>query len=296
MTTVREFIPIFRPSRYVDGLPSLAEYGVNELMAKDTFKWLGGLPRILLPEHVSKACMDAVVAQLTVLQKGKHKLSAVDGIVISQSTESQGTLVELQVSSIPDSSIACHVAALVDHSNQEAVCTALLIRELLKAHFPLLDLVPHVLGHQDHLTKVTKVLLVICSNGCFQQRNFVRQLFEAASVGVGIITVVVEQSFRFPTEAFYSKVREAYHVVTDSLDTTEDFVLIIRKIFEEIAVGVHPQDSEEAVKVRVAATMMSQPVGTATLKSVSSSKNMMCPCDMSSTSVREETTKCLFGC
>jgi len=152
-----------------------------------------------------------------------------------------------------DSSAAFQVAAMVDHSSLEAVCTALLIRELLKGHFPLLDLVPHILGQEEVLTARTKVLLVVCSNGCFQQRPFVDQLFQAASVRAGVITVVAEQSFRFPTEAFYSEMRQAHHVLSDRRQTTDDLVSMIRRIFEEIAIVVHPQDSDGAVKVRVAA-------------------------------------------
>ena len=241
----------------MDELPLLAEYGINEAMAKDTFKWLQGLPRILLPQQINKACMNAVVARLIGRKGGKHELSLVQGMSNRQSTISEGAFIEHNVTSTPEASTTCEVAALVDHFNQESVCTTLLIREFLKAHFPLLDLLPRILGPEDDLTKASKVLLVICSSECFQRKAFVRQLFQAASVGVGVITVVAEQSFRFPTEDFYSQVREASHVLPDSLDTTADLELIIRKIFEEIAIGVHPQESEDAVKVRVAAIVRS---------------------------------------
>ena len=57
----------------------------------------------------------------------------------------------------------------------------------------------------------------------------------------------------FPRRPFNAKVQQRSQVLANPLQTTDDLVLIIRKIFEEIAICVHPQDSEEAVKVRVAA-------------------------------------------
>ena len=239
---------------YVDGLPSLAEYDISEAMVKETFNWLRGLPRILLPQQITRASMVAVVGRLTMRTSGKHERSPVEGVSSQVSSDQEAEFVQHQVSSIPDSAAASQVAALVDHSNQEAVCTAFLIQELLKAHFPLLDLVPYILTEQDDISSFTTTVLVICSNGCFQRKAFVRQLFQAASAEVGVITVVVEQNFRFPTEAFYAEVQQRSQVLANPLHTTDDLVLIIRKIFEEIAICVHPQDSEEAVKVRVAAT------------------------------------------
>ena len=46
----------------------------------------------------------------------------------------------------PPSSVGATVVSIVDHQMQEAVCAALLLKELLRGAFPPLSCVGHVLG------------------------------------------------------------------------------------------------------------------------------------------------------
>merc|ERR1712136_1765 len=98
------------------------------------------------------------------------------------------------------------IVSIVDHTNQESVCTALLVKELLKKHFPL-TAPGHVLGPEEIVPKSASLLLVMSSNGCFQRSSFIRQLFQAERLGIGAIPIIVDESFQFPSDAFFENLR-----------------------------------------------------------------------------------------
>ena len=52
----------------------------------------------------------------------------------------------------------------------EAVWTAFIVKELLKGILPAISMVPHILHPAECVPSGTQVMLVMCSNGCFQVR------------------------------------------------------------------------------------------------------------------------------
>jgi len=140
----------------------------------------------------------------------------------------------------------CEVVSVVDHSNNEAVCAALIVRELLIPYYPLLSKVPHVLGRDEDVPTGVRTVLVICSTGCFHQPSFVRQLFQVEALGAGAVPVVVETGFRFPSHTWFAELR-AIHSDRRIADT---LVQLIRRLFEEIAIKAFPQDSHDVLALR----------------------------------------------
>jgi len=148
---------------------------------------------------------------------------------------------------------AVTIVSIVDHTNQESVCTALLVRELLKRFFPLT--VPgHVLGPNENLPTNATLLLVMSSNGCFQRQGFVRQLFQAERLGIGAIPVIVDDSFQFPSNAFFQHLRMVSpYTLSGTGRDIDDLIELIKHLFEEIGICVRPQDSQEVLEVRAEA-------------------------------------------
>ena len=138
------------------------------------------------------------------------------------------------------------VVTIVDHANQESVCTALLVRELLKRFFFLTG-PGHVLGPEEHLPASVTTVLVMSSNGCLQRPSFVRQLFQAEARGIGAIPIIVDDSFQFPSDALFQELRVlSTHLLSGTLRTPDDLVALIKNLFEEIGIHVRPQDSQGA--------------------------------------------------
>ena len=146
---------------------------------------------------------------------------------------------------------AVDVVSIVDHTSQESVCTALLVKELLKKFFPLTG-PGHVLGPDDHVPSSATLVLVMTSAGCFQNANFIRQFFQAERLGLGALAVIVDDDFHFPSEAYFEELRALpTHVLsaTGPQRSADDLITLIKKLFEEIAVHVRPQDSQRVLEV-----------------------------------------------
>ena len=144
------------------------------------------------------------------------------------------------------------VVSIVDHSNQETVCTAHIIRELLKSYFPLSQ-AGYVLGAAQDLLPSIQTVLVVSSNGCFQNIHFALQLCQAQSLITNVIPIIAEGSFQFPGEAMFQQLRTwSDHLRRRTGRDAEDLVAMIQKLFEQIAIHVCPQDSQGVLEVRAA--------------------------------------------
>jgi len=174
--------------------------------------------------------------------------------VIREETEPRAARVEHHVTGVlSDSSVheVSEVVAVVDHTNWEAVCAAFVVQELLKQEFPLESLVPQVLGPLDSIPRKTSMMLVICSNGCFQRAEFVRQLFEGQALMVKVVPIVAHANFQFPTSAFYEGLRDlSPHLLHGMPHMSYHLIHLIKRIFREIAIHVQMQESERTLQVR----------------------------------------------
>ena len=245
-------------SPHMEGIESLVPYGIGVDMVQATLRWLPSLPQLLLPQHTTLACVDTVVAKLVHRRGGRSEFVSVPGIVLENSHESDdlqsilpkpcaATGLAYRVESLSDGAapVGCQVVSIVDTSNVEVVCTALIIKELLKSHFPLMTKVPHVLGADEHLPEGVHTVLVICSSGCFHQTCFLRHVVEADARGAVTLPILAEASFRVPSD-WHTEFQELPQCAEFKVD---DLPVIMGRIFETIAIGVRSQDSEEVLNL-----------------------------------------------
>lgn len=141
------------------------------------------------------------------------------------------------------------VVSIVDHSNQESVCTALLVKELLKKFFPLSG-AGHVLGPEENVPVDATTVLVMSSNGCFQKPSFIRQLFQIEAPGICAFPIIVDDTFQFPSDALFRELRAlSSSILSDPPRNPADLIAIIQCLFQEIGIHVRPQDSLSALEV-----------------------------------------------
>ena len=250
----------------VEGVQSLAPFGISLQMTQETLWWLGTRPWIVLPRSINSSGVDAVVEKLVGRKKGRQEMATVPSVLSIINSHGHNDNEEDEVCHWRSRETVSHlvseprgwstpaavtVVSIVDHTNQESVCTALLVRELLKRFFPLTG-PGHVLGPDENLPASATLLLVMSSNGCFQRPSFVRQLFQAASRGIGAIPVIVDDSFQFPSDAFFQELRAlSVHILsaTGMERDADELITLIKKLFEEIGIHVRPQDSQAVVEV-----------------------------------------------
>ena len=279
--TVMIIFPDFRcPSRafienyatHVEGVLSLAPYGISPDVARETLLWLSRRPLIVLPHFMSLVGVDACVEKMVLRNQGRSDMVRVSGIrTVSSAGDANvadgAVPVSIERTSLEwlsSCSVAHHVTdnlqwgtmatthlvSIVDHRNLESVCTALIVQELLKTRYPLTG-AGHVVGPDESLPEGTTSLLVVCSTGCFQRPSFVRQLFEAETRGVVAIPIIADGSFQFPSDAMYQELLAlSPHILQDLGRDATDLIALIRSLFEEIAINVRPQDTHGVLEVR----------------------------------------------
>jgi len=177
---------------------------------------------------------------------------------------------------------------LCDQSSTEAVCTACIIQLLLVPH---LAEVLHILDGEEPVKPSTQQVIILCTAGLFEQNHAIRSLWAASQVKADFCICSCDASFRFPTDAFYRSLRElataflsalapedlnvstrpvstfsqksattiatvSSHPSTSaaaasSSSSADILVLIVKSIFEEIAVEVNPQDHETVLTLRI---------------------------------------------
>jgi len=126
-----------------------------------------------------------------------------------------------------------------DHSNSEGVATALVLRFLLHPYFSLDSRHVPKLLLPTHVQLPTDVrnLLIICTNGVFQQSYVLKWLIQAAEADAGSVPVLADDNFRFPTPAFIAE----HQRVAKELHPNPEFVLdLITGCFKEIAIVFQP--------------------------------------------------------
>jgi hypothetical protein len=128
------------------------------------------------------------------------------------------------------------------------------VKDVLKGLFQdSATLIPHVVQTTEEMPRSVQKLLVTCSNGCFASPFVAKSLLRAAEIGVGVLPVISEESFRFPTKSFFEELRKMEWDVLGGtaydMDTYQD---LIKRLFTEIGVTVIAQESQAVVDLRVA--------------------------------------------
>ena len=204
------------------------------------------------------ASTDAVVGKLVSRKWNLNEILTVPRVRSSQrSTEhtlcrSENTISHFVNEPAHRRPVASDVVSIVDHFNQETVCTAHIIWELMKSHFPL-TAAGHVLGPADVLPASTTVVLVVSSNGCFQNTNFVRPLFQSETMDTSVIPIIEDGSFQFPSDPMFQQLRTlSVHLLRETGRDAEHLIAVVQKIFQSIGIHVRPQDSQGVLEVRAA--------------------------------------------
>merc|ERR1719183_1763723 len=97
-------------------------------------------------------------------------------------------------------------AFLADHSNFEAVASALVLRILLvKALSSNPDDIPYIHPEGAELMPTVKLILITCTQGAFQQPQFLRAIIKAAQLEAKYLPILADESFRFPDQQFVNE-------------------------------------------------------------------------------------------
>ena len=168
-------------AHHVEGILSLAQYGINVGFAQEALRWLRTLPSTHLPQKLSLPTMGAVTSILVSRQQGRHEFFVHRGIETRSVSHELGTLETISGSGVtlyaehydqdlvdPVAMPTCRVAAIVDMADREAVCTALLLGEMLLHHLvKSWELVPFIIPEDGDVPANVQVVLIVCANGCF---------------------------------------------------------------------------------------------------------------------------------
>mmetsp|Transcript_50538 Transcript_50538/g.162320 ORF Transcript_50538/g.162320 Transcript_50538/m.162320 type:complete len:329 (-) Transcript_50538:13-999(-) len=239
--------------RYVPDVVLLAEHGIGVPIVQEFLRSFKMQPKVRMPSDPSRQIMVALVGQLLV----KNAVGA-DEVELSATAP----LRTIQTSTIAQKVI------VADQGNMEALCTAHVIK------MGLMRLLPealHVLMKGERLPKATKHMVLVCTNGIFQDHFIASTLVDAQVADVAVVPVVSEAAFRFPSPESIQELRKnGIKTVDDGGPEIDSDAMadIVVAIFTEIAVEVNPQDSEEIIAVRLQA--LSKILGAKEVKVLSS--------------------------
>merc|ERR1712032_440842 len=143
---------------------------------------------------------------------------------------------------------------LVDLTNNEAICTAHIIRdlltELLASRAPL---IPSVLNAGEDLPTFVEKVLVVCSDHCFQSVHFCHSVLAADDLRSTMITIVPEEAFEFTANRLYADLIVQAGGAVDDIRHYEELVAVAKRMFADIVVPVYPLESEPIIRMRVKA-------------------------------------------
>eukprot|EP00404_Azadinium_spinosum_P037723 CAMPEP_0180643154 /NCGR_PEP_ID=MMETSP1037_2-20121125/47632_1 /TAXON_ID=632150 /ORGANISM="Azadinium spinosum, Strain 3D9" /LENGTH=173 /DNA_ID=CAMNT_0022666581 /DNA_START=44 /DNA_END=562 /DNA_ORIENTATION=- len=140
---------------------------------------------------------------------------------------------------------------MADFTYTEVVSTAFVIEKLVGAVLlNQLEKQPVVLTPGEELNKSVERIVFICSNGCFLNPSLLGNLFASAEKELKVLPIIAEDSFRFPSPAFFARLEDEVRAplkTVSSKYTGNQLVLIIKQIFKEIAVVIQPADYSSTI-------------------------------------------------
>lgn len=220
--------------QHVPGTSTLAPHGISEAMVQETLRWISSNPTIKFPNTVNMKIMDTLCG---------HLFKPPEGVV---TISDEGN---------PHSKSKCESVILVDSTYAEAIATAFVLEKLI---LPFVgsesEKLPRVLSDSEDVPPAAKKVLVVCSNGCFQNPMLCKRIMQASENESYILPIVAEDAFRFPTSEFWDDMRKEGPTLMDQIGKDydiEQLIEVIKGIFSEIAVAFHACDNSAAdLKVR----------------------------------------------
>jgi len=198
-------------SSIVPDVTELANYNIGLTEVEETLQWVNSLQTVEVPALLTLDSVDRIVSELTNTFRTKSTNQALE----------------------PDCII------LADLDNIESASTAYVLLGLL---VPMLvgAGMPVVLQKEEPLPRSAKAVLMICSEGCFRSPDVASSLLQILAVpSCSILPIIAEDGFRFPSQAYYDDLVQNPQLADLDL---EQYVRIIKAVFQEIAVVFSPQN------------------------------------------------------
>jgi len=145
----------------------------------------------------------------------------------------------------PDDSQTFKVVVVVDHSNWEAVSTALVLVEYVRNESSDIMLMPGVLPPEAAIPSKAEYAAFVCSNGAFANPVYIKTLLAAEKQRTRFIPIISEDAFRFPSKALLEEIQTLAPKIfaPHGIKEAPSFIMsAISTIFKEIAVVFSPQD------------------------------------------------------
>jgi len=213
----------------ITNLEVLTENGMGRELLCETLLWVPAQPTIYVPDRVSQGIMDALVERLL-----NKELTAVP--------------IDDSMAAAPSSASAAKGGVMVfDKLNVEAAAAVHILRKLLLPHMHhMSEKVPCILEQYDLPPSIT-VLLLICTNGLFENFDTHKVFVHAANLqgACTFLPVLCEQGFRFPPKDFAAhlrKLRPGFSGVETSAVSS-----VVNMIFKEIAINFWVQHAGQSL-------------------------------------------------
>eukprot|EP00930_Biecheleria_cincta_P022678 TRINITY_DN16531_c0_g1_i1.p1 TRINITY_DN16531_c0_g1~~TRINITY_DN16531_c0_g1_i1.p1 ORF type:complete len:1023 (+),score=128.73 TRINITY_DN16531_c0_g1_i1:127-3069(+) len=202
--------------QHVPDILQLAPEGIDLPMVQNMLHWMQKQKTIYLPESLS----ENVVADLC-----KHIISGQSGSISPPKP--------------PAANLNSEVVILADQTNMQAVSTAYILSKMLTPHFahnPVM--LPKVWQEGQTVLGSLKAMLVICTNGAFEQLTFLNQLIRAEELDALPLPILSSETFRFPTGRFLQEHRPLAARLSEDPDAV---LALIESVFRSIAVVFQPE-------------------------------------------------------
>jgi len=245
VNTVKVIVPGFKaPDKdfidnyktYVPDIVCLAERGISLEMVQKMMGWLNECPAINI-SGISKGTLSTLSDELLlrrIPQKEKVADMTIDHLCQKDVCPPETTTL-----------------ILVDAVAMEAVSTAHVLATLLSSKFQHSPHdIPFVWDMSKNLPSTTKIVLIICTNGAFQQPGFLMALWAAAEMSVKTVPILADEGFRFPSPEFLESNRATIYAATESPATMTQLIL---DVFKSIAVVFQPEQyssTEEVLRTK----------------------------------------------
>jgi len=246
---------------FVPDISCLAEHGISLVNVQEMLEWLSKSPVLNIPGRISSQTMNSICDWL--MQSANIKEGVEQATV---SLEDKADILPKAVSTVVH----------MDQTSLAANSAALILASLLQPKFANSpEDIPAVL-HQDYsqLPQTTKLMVVLCTNGAFQQTDFLLTLWAGSELQVKSLPILADESFRFPGADFFKNNVSAASGISAVVDTSV-MMQLVSDLFKAIAVVFQPEQYSATEEVLEAKTIQiaQRMANTGILQSLSS-KNL----------------------
>jgi len=224
-------------SQAICNIEVLTENGIAMNIVRDTMVWMREQPSIKVPGIVNSDLMNTLVQRLI----GKDATDiTMDNLIAAAAPFSPKATLAGSVGSR-------RTTMVYHHANMEAGATAYVLKKLL---VPLLshdtEKIPAMLeSPQDPLNLNSATIVVVCTNGIFEDPEMMQVLLQIPSFTGALLPVLSEQVFRFPPKDHSNQIQKV--MPSDlTVDDANTIALVVQALFKEIAIHFVAQHAGES--------------------------------------------------